>query len=116
MSRVARVDSAVFWRQLDCVIGDGWSLRCCSTPFRSFEPTLLSEATSDTTCIMPPKIKKSSKATKRALVLWTREDKTSIVNLNQVPTAQQFPNAVTTVLFEGDKKWYPAKVILISGK
>ncbi|KAK3928380.1 hypothetical protein KUF71_016627 [Frankliniella fusca] len=51
---------------------------------------------------------------KRALVIWSKENKTGIEPLSSVPPNARFDNAVSPVMFSGDKKYYPAKIVMIS--
>jgi hypothetical protein len=48
--------------------------------------------------------------------LWSRENKVGIESLSNVPRNARFEGALTPVMFSGDKKYYPAKIIMISGK
>lgn len=52
----------------------------------------------------------------KALVLWSRENKTGIEALTNVPPNARHEGLATPVMFSGDKKYYPAKVIMISGE
>lgn len=52
----------------------------------------------------------------KVLVLWTRDKMVGIEPINHVPQSSRFVNAATTVRFSGDKKFYPAKVLMISGE
>ncbi|KAK3922481.1 Dihydrofolate synthase/folylpolyglutamate synthase [Frankliniella fusca] len=57
---------------------------------------------------MPPK------DPQHAVVYWTKDQKAGIEPLNNVPENSRFEGSVTTVMFSGDRRWYPAKVIMIS--
>lgn len=52
----------------------------------------------------------------KALVMWTRESKFTIEPIASVPRSSRFEGAVTSVRFSGNKKFYPARVIMISGE
>lgn len=52
----------------------------------------------------------------KVLVLWTRKQKTGIEPLSNVPENARFSGAVTPVCFSGDKKYYPGKIVMMSGE
>jgi len=52
----------------------------------------------------------------QALLLWTLENRTGIEPVKNVPQSARFTGAATTAMFSGDKRWYPAKVIMVSGE
>ncbi|KAK3933165.1 Suppressor of smlA [Frankliniella fusca] len=54
------------------------------------------------------------KSGSKALVLWTRDKMVGIEPINHVPQSSRFDGAATVVRFSGDKKFYPAKVLMIS--
>lgn len=52
----------------------------------------------------------------RALVYWNREKKTGIEPIKCVPESSRFVGAVCSVKHSGNKKFYPAKILMVSGK
>lgn len=52
----------------------------------------------------------------RVVVQWTRDKKVGIEPIARVPENHRFAGAVTSVQYSVDKKWYPAKVIMIGGE
>lgn len=50
------------------------------------------------------------------MVLWPKEEKAGVEPLSNVPETSRFVGAVTPVMFSGNKKWYPGKILMISGE
>ncbi|KAK3925966.1 Chromodomain-helicase-DNA-binding protein Mi-2-like protein, partial [Frankliniella fusca] len=50
----------------------------------------------------------------KALVFWEKEKKTGIEPITSVPESSRFVGAATPVLFSGNKKFYPAKILMLS--
>lgn len=52
----------------------------------------------------------------KALVYWIKEDKAGLEPLSNVSANARFIGSVGPVRWSTDKKWYPARVLMISGK
>lgn len=52
----------------------------------------------------------------QAVVHWTRDDKIGVEKLTSVPRDKRFVGSLTPIMFSGDKKFYPAKIMFISGE
>lgn len=57
-----------------------------------------------------------SNRNRKVVVYWVKDKKVGIENLSCVPEGSRFVGAATPVQFHGDKKFYPAKIKLISGE
>ncbi|KAK3916203.1 putative DNA-directed RNA polymerase subunit delta [Frankliniella fusca] len=81
----------------------------CSSPTATAGASQVAiKLTLETTCSIMPR------ETRSCVVYWTHEKKAGIEPLNNVPSNARFEGSMTSVMFSGDKRWYPAKIVMIS--